>query len=160
EDHWEEALNSAEISWEMNPGTPYGAHTLSESLASLGRIKEAAERLSKAAEECESFEVTSTACWYVCALAETTEGEERHRDLATAEHLAKQASARAPLADREAQGSFARARLDIAELKDDHVEMERWSEKVRSPFHRRVLENLRTNRTGLRIRLPFRRKLQ
>ena len=110
EDRWNDAFKSAEISWEMNAGTPYGAHSLGESLVNLRRIREAAERLSKAAEGCESFEVTATAGWHVCALAETTEGEERRRYLARAEELAEQASLRAPLADRETRGWFARSR--------------------------------------------------
>jgi tetratricopeptide (TPR) repeat protein len=160
EDRWDEALKSAEISWEMNAGTPYGAHSLGEALVNLRRIREAAERLSHAAQGCESFEVAQVACWHVCALAEEVEGAERSRQLGRAEELAEQVSNLAPLADREARGWFARTRLDIAELKDDHPEMQRWADQVRSPFHRKVLENLRKNPDGLRIRLPFRRAIQ
>jgi len=64
EDRWDEALKSAEISWEMNAGTPYGAHSLGNSLLNLRRIREAAERLSRAAEGCESFEVAQLTCWH------------------------------------------------------------------------------------------------
>lgn len=159
-DKRDDALRSAEIAWEMNAGTPYGARSLGESLVSLGRIREAAERLSRAASKSESFEVALTACWYACALAETIEGDERGHVLARAEELVQQASNMAPLADREARTWFARSRLDIAELKDDHLGIERWAEEVRSPFHRKVLENMRKNPSGLRIRMPFRRTLQ
>src|SRR5260370_3045620 len=66
----------------------------------------------------------------------------------------------APLADRETRDWFGRSRLDIAELKDDHAAMECWSNEARSPFHRKLLENLRKNPNGLRIRMPFRRAIQ
>ena len=160
EDRWDEALKSAEISWEMNARTPYGARSLGNSLVNLRRIREATERLSTAAEECQSFEVAQMACWHVCALAETVEGEERGRALGRAEELVEELPKLAPLADRETQGWFARSRLDIAELKDDHAGMERWANEVRSPFHRKLLENLRKNPQGLRIRMPFRRAIQ
>jgi len=160
EDRWDEAMKSAEISWEMNAGTPYGAHSLGDSLLNLRRIREAAGRLSLAAEGCESFEVALMACWHACTLAETVEGEERSRVLGRAEELAEQVSKLAPLADRETRGWFARSWLDIAELKDDHAAMERWANEARSPFHRKVLENLRRNPHGLRIRMPFRRAIQ
>ena len=160
EDRWEEALKSAEISWEMNPGTPYAAHSLGNSLVSLRRIREAAERLSRAAEGCESFEVAQLACWHLCTLAETVEGEERVRVLRKAEEVAEELSKLAALADRETRGWFARSWLDIAELKDDHTAMERWADEVRSPFHRKVLENLRKNPHGQRIRMQFPRAIQ
>jgi len=160
EDRWNEALKSAEISWEMNAGTPYGARSLGDSLLNLRRVREAAERLSRAAERCESFEVAQLACWHVCTLAETVEGEERSRVLGKAEELAEELSKLAPLADRETRGWFARSRLDIAELKDDHAAMEQWAYEARSPFHRKVLENLRENPNGVRIRMPFRRAIQ
>jgi cellulose synthase operon protein C len=160
EDRWDDALKSAEISWEMNAGTPYGAHSLGNSLVNLRRIREAAERLSSAAERCESFEVAQLACWHVCTLAETLEGGERGRVLGRAEELTEEMSKLAPLADRETRAWFARSRLDIAELKDDHPAMERWANEVRSPFHRKLLENLRRNPQGPRIRMPFRRAIQ
>jgi len=160
QDRWEEALKSAEISWEVNPGTPYGASSLGESLMNLRRVQEAAERLWGAAEGSESFEVANTACWHLCAQAEALQGQERKRCLAMAEQLADQVAKLAPLADRETRTWFARARLDIAELKDDHASMERWANDARSPFHRKLLENLRKNPEGLRIRMPFRRAIQ
>ena len=160
EDRRDEALQFAQISWEMNPGTPYAARSLGESLVNLRRIREAAERLSNATEGCESFELAQIACWHMCALAETAEGEERGRVLARAQELAEQASSLAPLADRETRVSLARSRLDIAELQDDHAGMERWADEVRSPFHRNMLDNLRKNPDGLRIRMPFRRAIQ
>src|SRR5258708_26522168 len=97
EDRWDEALKSSEISWEMNPGTPYGARSLGNSLVNLRRIREAAERLSSAAQRCESFEVAQLACWHVCTLAETVEGEERSRALGRAEELTEEMSKLAPL---------------------------------------------------------------
>jgi len=160
QDRWEDALKSAEISWEVNAGTPYGTSSLGESLMNLRRVQEAAERLSAAAEGSESFEVANTACWYLCAQADATEGQERRRYLERAEHLAQQVVSLAPLADRETRAWFARARLDIAELRDDHAGMERWARDARSPFHRKLLENLRKNPEGARIRLPFRRAIQ
>ena len=160
EDKWHEALKSAEIAWEMNPGTPYAARSLGQSLVSLQRIGEAAERLSTAAEDSESFEVAQHACWHMCALTETLEGGERSRALEKAERFAELATQFAPLADRETRGWQARVRLDIAELKDDHSEMRRWADEVSSPFHRAVLENLRKNPKGLRIRMSFRHAIQ
>ena len=160
EDRWQEALKAAETSWEMCPGTPYGTHSLGDSLVNLRRIREAAERTAAAAENCQSFEVTQTACWHVCALAETAEGDERKRILMQAGELAEKLKQLAPLADRETRAWFARMHLDIAELKDDHGAMEKWAEEVRSPFHRKALENLRKNPQGLRVRMPFRRAMQ
>ncbi|HSC45912.1 MAG TPA: tetratricopeptide repeat protein [Candidatus Acidoferrum sp.] len=160
EDRWEDALRAAETSWELCPGTPYATHSLGDSLVNLRRIQEAAERTSAAAENCQSFEVVQTACWHVCALAETAEGEERKRILKQAEELAERLTQLAPLADRETRAWFARMHLDIAELKDDHGAMEKWAEEVRSPFHRKALENLRKNPQGLRVRMPFRRAMQ
>src|SRR5579859_2472235 len=160
EDRREEGLRSAEIAWDMNPGTPYAAHTLGESLVNLRRIQDAADRLARAADGCESFEVAQLACWYACALAETHEDHKRAALLSRAQELADQTSRLAPLADRDTRTWFARSRLDIAELQDDHAGMEHWAREVRSPFHRKVLENLRKKPSGVRIRLPFRRALQ
>ena len=160
EDRRHEALNSAEVAWGMNPGTPYGAQSLGQSLVNLQRTREAAERLSSAADRSESYELAQLACWHACALAETLQGEERSRALGRAEELVEQAAKLAALADRETRSWFARTRLDIAELKDDHTGMERWAKEVSSPFHRKVLENLQKNKTGVRIRMPFRRVLQ
>jgi len=160
EGKWDEALSSAEKSWEVKAGTPYGAASLGESLMNLRRIEEAARRLSDAAERSESFEVSNTAGWYSCAQADSVDGEKRRRYLSRAEELIEQATRLAPLADRETRMWLARGRLDIAELRDDHPGMERWAKEARAPFHRKVLENLRKNPEGQRIRLPFRRAIQ
>ena len=160
QDRWSEALQSAELAWENNPGAPYSAHSLGESLLKLRGVSESAERLACAAETGESYEVAHLALWHLCALAETLEGEQRLRILGRAKKMAERLPILAPLADREARTLFARGRLDIAELEDDHEAMEHWAEEVRSPFHRTVLKNLRRNPKGQRIRLPFTRAVQ
>lgn len=160
EDRWSEALPSAEAAWKINPGAPFALHSLAATLLNLGRIREAAERVSSAAEHGESYEVAHLACWYLCALSETVSGSERDEVLGRAGKLGERLPALAPLADREARAMFARVGLDIAELTDDHKSMERWAEEVRSPYHRKVLANLRKNPNGARIRLPFRRAIQ
>jgi predicted Zn-dependent protease len=160
EDRWSDALTSAERSWELMPGTPFAGHSLGQSLLKLRRIREAADRLVAAVDHSESYEIAQLACWHLCVLAETVQGEERSHILGRARELAEQFSSLAPLADRESNVLFARMWLDIAELEDDHAAMERWSNAVRSPFHRKVLENLRKNPSGLRVRLPFRRAIQ
>lgn len=160
EDRWPEALTSAERSWDCNPGSPFAAHSLGKSLMNLGRISYAAELLATAAEKCESFEVAQLASWHLCTWAEELEGGERFDVLRRSRNLADQLASLAPLADRETRAGFARIRLDIATLEDSHEEMQRWSTEVRSPFHRKVLENFRKNGNGRRIRLPFRRVIQ
>jgi tetratricopeptide (TPR) repeat protein len=160
QDRWDEALKSAELAWEINPGAPYAAHSLSESLLNLRRIRDATDRLVAAAGDCESFEIAYFACWHLCALAETVEGDERVGLLRRAKEFALQLPILAPLSDRDSRTLFARINLDVAEMEDDHPAMERWAKEVRSPFHRIVLENLRSNPSGLRIRLPFRRAIQ
>jgi len=160
EDRWEEALEAAERAWELNPGAPYAARSLGAGLLNLRRVEEAARRLAKAAGEGESYEIALTACWYLGAWAETCMGDERRRVVEEMQQLAGRASALAPLADRETQAAIARIRLDNAELADDHAAMEHWAKEVRSPFHRKVLENLRKNPQGARIRLPFRHAIQ
>ena len=160
EDRWDDALRSAERAWEINPGAPYAAHSLGQSLLNLRRVKEAADRLSAAAESCQSFEVACGACWHLCALAETLEEEERRRTVSRARALAANLPSLAPLADRETRALLARVWLDIAQQDDDHNEMERWADEARSPFHRAVLKNLRANPDGRRIRLPFRCAIQ
>ena len=160
EDRWGEALNSAELAWKIKPGTPFAAHSLGASLLNLHRIQEAAERLAAAANDCESFEIAQLACWHLCALAETLQGDDRSRVLLRAQEIADQLPDLTPLADRETRTQFARIRLDIAEMKDDHAAMEAWANEVHSPFHRIVLENLRKNPHSLRVRLPFRRAIQ
>jgi len=153
EDRWQEALKCAELAWAINPGAPHAARSLSTSLLNLGRVRESATRLTTASETCQSYEVVHLACWYQCALAETHEGESRHLALNCARDLAERLPALAPLADRDASRSFARSRLDVAGLADDHTEMELWAEKAGIPFYRKILGNLRKNPEG-RTRLP------
>jgi tetratricopeptide (TPR) repeat protein len=160
EDRWSEALKSAELAWQISLGTPYTAHSLGECLLNLGRVREATERLSVAAENAESYEVAHLACWYLCALSETVAGGERDDILGRARTLGDLLPTLAPLADRESRAMFARVGLDIAELTDDHEAMERCAKEIGSPFHRKVLDNLRNNPKRVRIRLPFRRAIQ
>src|SRR5439155_3939580 len=108
EDRWDDALRSAELAWEINPGAPYVAHSLGQSLLNLRRVREAADRLSAAAESCQSFEVASGACWHLCALAETFEGDDRRRTMSRARALAGNLASLAPLADRETRALVAR----------------------------------------------------
>ncbi len=160
EDRWDEALKCAELAWEINPGTPHAARSLSSSLLNLGRVQESARRLAAASENSQSYEVVHLACWYQCALAETLDGDGRRRVLDDARGFAERLPTLAPLADRNPRRFFSRIRLDIAELADDHAEMERWAEEVRIPFYRRMLANLRKNPKGRRTRLPFPRAIQ
>ena len=160
EDRREEALKAAEAAWEKSPGVPYTARSLGYSLLQLGRVDEAAARLAHAAENCESYEVVLTACWYLAAQAETRSGDERTRIVAYARKLAETSTELAPLADRESLAAIARAKLDLAEIADDRPAMEGLATEARSPFHRRMLKNLRNNPNGARIRLPFRHAIQ
>jgi len=160
EGRWNDALKAAETAWQLNPRVPYTARSLGSTLLNLGRVEEAAKRLTQAAQEGESYELATTACWYLCALAETCMGEERASALAEAQKLAERAPVLAPLADRETHAAIARVRLDLAELADDHAAIEHWARIVRSPFHRKVVENFGKNPSGLRIRLPFRHAIQ
>jgi hypothetical protein len=93
-------------------------------------------------------------------LAETLDGESRRSALDHALELADRLPTLAPLADRDPRRFFSRIRLDIAELADDHAEMEHWAEEARIPFYRKILANLRQNPQGHRIRLPFPRTIQ
>jgi predicted Zn-dependent protease len=160
EDRWIDALKSAELAWEINPGTPHAARSLANSLLNTGRVQESAERLNAASDHCQSFEVVHLACWYQCALAETFEGDRRLRALDLARRLAECLPVLTPLVDRDSRRLIARIHLDIAELTDDHAEMERWAKEVRIPFYRKILSNLRQNPTGQRRRLPFTRTIQ
>jgi predicted Zn-dependent protease len=160
EDRWPDALKAAERSWEISPGTPFAARSITGCLLNLRRVQEAADRLSVSAETGQSYEVTSLACWYLCALAETHTGDERGNILQQAQQFAQRLENLAPLADRDTRISMARTHLDIAEMSDDHAAMERWAAEAKSPFHRTVLENMRANPQGQRIRLPFRRAIQ
>jgi predicted Zn-dependent protease len=159
-DRWSDSLASAERAWEADPGSPFAANSLGTSLLHLGRVQESADRLHSAAENSQSYQLVAQACWHQCALSETLEGQQRHHLLERARTLADKLPSLAPLADRDAKTAFARAQLDIAELADDHAEIERWSIQLRSPFHRQLLRNLNKNTAGKRIRLPFRRTIQ
>jgi predicted Zn-dependent protease len=160
QDRWDEALVAAERAWELNPGAPYAARSLGSSLLNLRRVEQAAERLARAGEQGESYEVAHTACWYLGALAETSMGDERACVIGRAKELGERMFVLAPLADRETRSAMARTMLDIAELADDHAGIEQWAEKARSPFHRKMLENMRRNPGGQRIRLPFHHTIQ
>ena len=159
-DRWADALKSAERASAVDPGSPFAAVALGTSLLSLGRVDESAARLSVAADESQSWELVLDACWRQCALAETREGRERDSALDRATQLADRLLLLAPLADRESRAMVARARLDIAALSEDYVQIERWADEVRSPFHRTLVASLRTNTAGRRIRLPFHRTIQ
>lgn len=159
-DRWTEALKCAERAWEINLGTPHAARSLSNSLLSLGRVPESAERLAAASVNSQSYEVVQLACWYQCALAETLDGDRRRLALDDALAFAERLPGLAPLADWNPRRFFSRIRLDIAGLADDHAEMERWAEEARIPFYRKILANLRQNPQGRRIRLPFPRAIQ
>jgi len=160
EDRWNEALESAELAWEIDSGTPHAARSLANSLLNTGRVPEAAERLTVASDHCQSFEVVHLACWFQCALAETFEGDRRRRALDLAQRLGECLPTLAPLADRDSRRAIARTHLDIAELADDHAEVERWAEEAHIPFYRKILSNLRQNPAGQRKRLPFTRTIQ
>ncbi len=160
EDRWVEALEAAEEAWKISPGTPYAARSLAGSLLNLRRVQEAAERMALAAENGQSYEIATLACWYLCAYAETCEDVERKEVLTRAQTVAERLESLAPLADRDTRRNFALTRLDIAEMSDDREGIERWTAEARSPFHRKMLENIRANPQGKRIRLPFRRAIQ
>lgn len=160
QDRWQEALACSELACEIRPGTPYGLGSLAHCLLNLRRLDEAAHRLSSEAEHCQSFEIAQLTCWYLCALAETEEGDERRRTLTDAKALCGRFEELAPLADRESRPLLARARLDVAALEDDHQAMDHWATEARSPFHQAVLKNLRKNPGGRRMHLPFRRAIQ
>ena len=160
EDRWEEALECAERAWEIKPGTPYAARSLSNSLLTLCRVPESARRLAAASENCQSCEIVHLACWHQCALSETLSGDDRRHALDVALEFAKNLPSLAPLADRDFHRIIASVRLDIATLSDDHTEMARWAGEMRIPFYRKILTNLRQNHEGRRIRLPFPRAIQ
>ena len=142
EDRWTDALICAERAWNLDPGAPFAASSLGTSLLHLGRVEESADRLEDASEKSQSLQVVVEASWHQCALAETLEGEERRQRLERARALADNLPRFAPLADRDTEMAFARVKLDAAELADDHPEIERWSSKLRVPFHRQRLRNL------------------
>ncbi|HSQ79124.1 MAG TPA: tetratricopeptide repeat protein, partial [Candidatus Bathyarchaeia archaeon] len=159
-DRWTDALRSAELSLEADPGAPYAVLGLGTALINLGRVEESAARLSREADHCQSYEIVLSAFWHQCALAETLHGDERARAVDQALTLAGRVPGLMPLADRESRRLAAIANLDIAELADDSAGIERWASEVQSPFHRQMLANLALNKDGKRIRLPFRRTIQ
>jgi tetratricopeptide (TPR) repeat protein len=159
-DRWQDAIISAELGCEADPRSPWPVLSLATALLNLGEIERAVSRISQAAEDSQYFHVVQTACWYHCALAETIEGEERRRTLDSARQLAERIKPMAPLADREFNATLARTWLDLAEMNDDHAAMERWAQEAGSPFHRKVLTNLKANPHGKRIRLPYQRTIQ
>jgi len=133
---------------------PYAVQSLGLSLLNLGRGDEAASRVTERTADCQSYEIVHFACWLQCACADRREGEERLQILARARELADRLPGLAPLADRDTRRLFAHIHLDIASLRSDHQEMERWAERLRFPYYRTILQNLRKNSGGRRIRLP------
>jgi tetratricopeptide (TPR) repeat protein len=160
EDRWEEALETAEQAWMIRPGSPAAARGLGNCLLNLGRVPEAAERLSREAVRGESHEVALYACWHQCALAETLDGQDRLGALEAASRLAEKVNQLAPLADRDTRAVFARMKLDIAAISDNHDEMVRWAAAARVPFYRKVLENIGRNPAGQCFRLSYKRTRQ
>ena len=160
EDRWADALKSAERAWDVDPGAPFASVTIGACLLNLGRVQEAASRAWAAAGDSQSWELVLDACWHQCALAETCEGREKDAALGRATRLADRLPGLAPLADRESRTLIARARLDIAAVSNDEVQIERWAGEVRSPFHRQLTANLLRNATGRRIRLTHHRTVQ
>jgi tetratricopeptide (TPR) repeat protein len=159
-DRWDESCQTAERGCTADPDSPWPLLNLATALLNLGRIREAVDRISAAAETSQFFQVVQSACWYQCALAETLEGNERREAITAARRLAERIQPLAPLADREFRAGMARTWLDIAELADDHTSMERWAREARSPFHRKVLAHLKANAGGKRIRLTYQRNIQ
>lgn len=159
-DRWADALRSAERAWEVDPGSPSAAASLGICLLNLGRVEESASRLDAAAGRSQSLDLVLDACWHQCGLAETLDGCERESAIERATRLADRLPSLAPLADRESRVAMARARLDIAALSDDYVQIERWASEARSPFHRQLVASLRKNAEGHRIRLPYHRTIQ
>jgi cellulose synthase operon protein C len=159
-DRWEDALAAAERAVVIEPDAPFASVARATALLNLGRPAESAHVLTVAALNGQSFLAAGAAAWHQCALSETLDGAERLGALERASELLDRACALAPLADRDTRQGFARARLDVAWLRDDYAEIERWTEQVRSPFHRQVLANLRRSSAGRRIHLPYRRAIQ
>ena len=159
-DRWQEALNAAELCWQAGEGAPFAAHSLGAALLNLGRVEEAASRMTAAAQNTQSYELVLSAAWHQCLLAETLDSTERSRALDAASDLAARLPSLAPLADRESRAQFARMRFEIAKLRGDHQEMASCAEQARAPFYRQVLENLRKNPASPPIRLASRRPRQ
>ncbi len=159
-DDWPAALLSAERAWQLDPAAAWSAASLGSALLNCGELDEAVRRLEASAVGTQSASLVQTACWYRCAATELLEGDARAESLERARALAGQIAPLAPLADREFRAGLARTWLDIAQLAGDHEGMERWADEAGSPFHRKVLSNLRSNPGGKVVRLPYRRALQ
>ena len=159
-DRWDDAHKSAERAWAVDPGSPFAANTLGTCLLNLGRVEESSSRLFAAAENTQSYQLALDACWHQCALAETLQDTKKEAVLERARVLANKLPQLAVLADRDSKAQLARAQLDIADLADDYDRIERWSNEVRSPYYRQILANIKGTPSGVRIRLPFQRKIQ
>ena len=119
-DRWTDARQIAERGCQADPRSPWPVLSLATSLLNLGEIREAVAVSSRAAEKSQFFQIVLTACWYHCALAETSQGAERSEALEAARELAERVEPMTPLADREFKVLGARTWLDISELADDH----------------------------------------
>ena len=159
-DRWHEAHASAVRAGEIDPGGPNVLHAIGRTLVHIGRVEEAAHLMAGAANTTHSPAVAAYAGWLQATVAEGLEGDDRQKALLLADQLANKADELAVLADREARVWSAAMHLDIAELSGDHDAIGRWATQLRSPFHRRMLANLRKGRPGARIRLPFRPTVQ
>src|SRR5260370_23208312 len=108
-DRWSDSLASAERAWEADPGSPFAANSLGTSLLHLGRVQESRDRRHITPENSPSYQLVADACVHQCALAETLEGQQRRHLLERARTLADKLPSLAPLADRDAKTTFARA---------------------------------------------------
>ena len=133
EDRWRDALDAAARSWQLSGGAPFSAQSLGNAWLNLGEVEQAADHLERAATNGESYELSYLAARFHAAHADTLQGEDRIFAVARARAMADGLPERAPLLDRESSAAFAGLRLLIAELADDHVEMERWATEARSP---------------------------
>ena len=152
-DRWEESLSAAERSWEFSDAAPYAVNALGISLLNLGRVAEAATRITTRAENCQSYEIIHFASWLQCLLADRGEGHERQESLQLAKRLADRLPDFAPLADRNTRAQFIHSQFDIASLMDDHQTMKALADQIHSPYHRWVHQHLRRQTGGQRIRL-------
>jgi tetratricopeptide (TPR) repeat protein len=160
EDRWLEALARAERAWEIRPGSIYAADALGSCLLNLGRVHESSRRLASAAKDTQSYQVIALACWHLCTACETLDGDARVAVLDEANALANRLESVAPLADREARRGFALVRLDIAGCRNDPDAVKTWAEELSAPFFTHVLDNMKRNPSGTRLRLPFRPAIQ
>jgi len=156
EDRWQDALAVAEGVCASAPGMPAGYSVLGRALVKLGRLEEAVERLTAAADRRQSFELLLLAIWYTCALAERGTANARRRLARDALDLASGLDELAPLVDRESRSQIAGAHVDAAMLLGDHELARRQADRVLSPYFRAVLANLGDGgERGLEL-VPFR----